>query len=207
MSHQTNLPLKSTTIGFLALLWVLRTKTALAVGDVVVETVVEIGVVKSGAVVVSTQLNSSHGQPPAQFCLIKMIPRRFQRFLYVAGTLWINAYLTGAVKLSFFKFGHAIVLAITVAITSIYTAPQDHSIWVNTAVPFFVSFFTLKKCYISFKHRSSHRSVFLVIWYYLPHIDRLDFDSLYILPSTTVRRDRLKIIDDITNSFSCKTPL
>ena len=68
MSHQTDLPLKSTTKGLLALLRVLRTKTALAVGDVVVETVVEIGVVKSGAVVVSTQLNSSHGQPPAQFC-------------------------------------------------------------------------------------------------------------------------------------------
>ena len=68
MSHQTDLPLKSTTIGLLALLRVLRNKTALAVDDVVVETVVEIGVVKSGAVVVSTQLNSSHGQPPAQFC-------------------------------------------------------------------------------------------------------------------------------------------
>ena len=68
MSHQSDLPLESTTIGLLALLLVLRTKTALAVGDVVVETVVEIGVVKSGAVVVSTQLNSSHGQPLAQFC-------------------------------------------------------------------------------------------------------------------------------------------
>ena len=55
-------------MGLLPLSRVLRTKTALAVGDVVVETVVEIGVVKSGAVVVSTQLNSSHGQPPAQFC-------------------------------------------------------------------------------------------------------------------------------------------
>ena len=88
MSHQIDIPLKSTTIGLLALLRVLRTKTALAVGDIVVETVVEIDVVKSGAVVVSTQLNSSHGQPPAQFGLINIIPRSFQRFLpYVSGTL------------------------------------------------------------------------------------------------------------------------
>ena len=72
-SYKTNSPLKSTTIGLLALLRVLRTNTALAVGDVVVETVVDTGVVTSGAVVVSIQLNSSHGQPPAQFCLIKII--------------------------------------------------------------------------------------------------------------------------------------
>ena len=67
-SYETNLPLKSTTIGLLALLALLRTNTALAVGEVVVEAVVDTGVVTSGAVVVSMQLNSSHGQPPAQFC-------------------------------------------------------------------------------------------------------------------------------------------
>ena len=66
------------------MLTVLKTNTALAVGEVVVEAVVDTGVVTSGAVVVeavvdtgvvtsgavvvSMQLNSSHGQPPAQFC-------------------------------------------------------------------------------------------------------------------------------------------
>ena len=79
-SDKTNSPLKSTTIGF----WPLRINTALAVGEVVmeavvdtgvvtsgavvVEAVVDTGVVISGAVVVSMQLNSSHGQPPRQFC-------------------------------------------------------------------------------------------------------------------------------------------
>ena len=67
-SYETNLPLKSTTIGLLALLALLRTNTALAVGEVVVVAVVDTGVVISGAVVVSMQLNSSHGQPPRQFC-------------------------------------------------------------------------------------------------------------------------------------------
>ena len=66
--YETNLPLKSTTIGLLALLTLLRTNTALAVGEVVVVAVVDTGVVISGAVVVSMQLKSSHGQPPAQFC-------------------------------------------------------------------------------------------------------------------------------------------
>ena len=46
----------------------LRTNTALTVGEVVVEAVVDIGEVTSGAVVVSIQLKSSQGQPPAQFC-------------------------------------------------------------------------------------------------------------------------------------------
>ena len=56
---------------------VLKTKTALAVGEVVVGEVVvdevvvagvvEIGVVTSGAVVVLMQSKSSQGQPPGQF--------------------------------------------------------------------------------------------------------------------------------------------
>ena len=68
----------------MALFLVLKTNTASAVGEVVVEAVVDTGVVRSGAVVVegvvdtgvvtsgavvvSMQLNSSHGQPPRQFC-------------------------------------------------------------------------------------------------------------------------------------------
>ena len=52
---------------------VLRTKTALEVDEVVVKAVVvDIGVVTLGAVVVSMQLNSSHGQPPIQFCLVEI---------------------------------------------------------------------------------------------------------------------------------------
>ena len=49
-------------------LYVLKTRTAFAVGEVVVASVVvEIGVVISGAVVVSIQLKFSHGHPPGQF--------------------------------------------------------------------------------------------------------------------------------------------
>ena len=48
-----NLPSQSITIGLLAAFAVFRTKTAFVVGDVVVAGAVE--VVRSGAVVVSTQ--------------------------------------------------------------------------------------------------------------------------------------------------------
>ena len=51
-------------MGLLVEFSVLKTKTALAVGEMVVEGVV----VDIGAVVVSMQLNSSQGQPPRQFC-------------------------------------------------------------------------------------------------------------------------------------------
>ena len=69
-------------MGLLLSLFVLRTNTAVTVGDVVVVevmvvVVVDIGVVTSGAVVVSMQLNSSHGQPPGQFCLIIVILLKF----------------------------------------------------------------------------------------------------------------------------------
>ena len=48
-----NLPSQSITMGLFAVLYVLRTKTALVAGDVVVAGAVE--VVTSGAVVVSAQ--------------------------------------------------------------------------------------------------------------------------------------------------------
>ena len=51
-------------MGLFAEFSVLKTKTAFAVGEIVVEGVV----VDIGAVVVSIQLNSSQGQPPRQFC-------------------------------------------------------------------------------------------------------------------------------------------
>ena len=60
-----NSPSQSITIGLLADSFVLRTKTALVAGDVVVAGAVE--VVTSGAIVVSAQGYSSHGQPPGQF--------------------------------------------------------------------------------------------------------------------------------------------
>ena len=47
-----NLPSQSITIGLFAVLYVLRTKTALVVGDVVVAGIVEVG---TGVVVVSAQ--------------------------------------------------------------------------------------------------------------------------------------------------------
>ena len=50
---------------------VLKTKTALAVGEMVGVGAVVAAVVAAvvvGAVVVSMQLNSSQGQPPRQFC-------------------------------------------------------------------------------------------------------------------------------------------
>ena len=58
-------PSQSITIGLFAALSVLRTKTALVAGDVVVAGTVT--VVTSGAVVVSAQGYSSQGQPPGQF--------------------------------------------------------------------------------------------------------------------------------------------
>ena len=60
-----NRPCQSITIGLFAALNVLRTKTALVVGDVVVAGTV--GVVTTGAVVVSAQGKSSQGQPAGQF--------------------------------------------------------------------------------------------------------------------------------------------
>ena len=55
-------------MGLLLAFLVLKTKTAFAVGKVVVAgVVVEIDVVISGEVVVSMQLKFSHGHPPEQF--------------------------------------------------------------------------------------------------------------------------------------------
>ena len=77
-SYETNLPLKSTTIGLLALLKVLRTNTAFGVAGVVVLVVVVVvvavvvvtGAVEvetSGDVVVSKQSKLLQGQPAGQF--------------------------------------------------------------------------------------------------------------------------------------------
>ena len=59
-----NKPSQSITIGLLAALLVLRTKTAFEVADVVVAGAVEI--VTSGAAVVSVQGYSSQGYPAGQ---------------------------------------------------------------------------------------------------------------------------------------------
>ena len=62
-----NLPSKSTIIGWLFELKVLKTRTELPVVDVVVER--DVAVVTSGAGVVSTHSKSLQGQPAEQFSL------------------------------------------------------------------------------------------------------------------------------------------
>ena len=58
-------PSQPTTIGLLPVFLVLRTKTALVTGDVVVAGAVD--VVTAGVVVVSVHGNPSHGHPAGQF--------------------------------------------------------------------------------------------------------------------------------------------
>ena len=61
----------------------------------------------------------------------------------------LNAYLTRAVQLLFFKFSHALIFAFFISITSIDTAAQNEAVWVQTTVPFFIAFSLLEcQCYL-----------------------------------------------------------